>query len=301
MPLAAPGVFTTAILTFFFCWNDFLFAISLTSTDRARTVPAALVVLHRARRSSSRRSPRSWPAAVVVTIPIIIIVLLFQRRIVAGLTPAPSRAEPREHDPWPADHRCQNIVKQLRRRVPRGQRREPRHRRRRVHDPRRPVGLREVDPAAHDRRPRGHHLGRHADRRRAGQRQGAPGPQPGDGVPELRPLPAPDGLREHRLPAAAAQAAVRGRDHGRRSTRRPRRSSSTEHLDRKPGNLSGGQRQRVAMGRAIVRERRRLPLRRAAVQPRRQAARPDAHRDPRACSSASASPRSTSPTTRPRP
>ena len=42
VPLAAPGVFTTAILTFFFCWNDFLFAISLTSTNSARTVPAAL-------------------------------------------------------------------------------------------------------------------------------------------------------------------------------------------------------------------------------------------------------------------
>ena len=42
VPLAAPGVFTTAILTFFFCWNEFLLAISLTSTDRARTVPAAL-------------------------------------------------------------------------------------------------------------------------------------------------------------------------------------------------------------------------------------------------------------------
>ena len=41
-PLAAPGVFTTAILVFIFCWNDFLFAISLTSTERARTVPAAL-------------------------------------------------------------------------------------------------------------------------------------------------------------------------------------------------------------------------------------------------------------------
>src|ERR1700712_335432 len=42
VPLAAPGVFTTAILTFFFCWNEFLLAASLTSTDRARTVPAAL-------------------------------------------------------------------------------------------------------------------------------------------------------------------------------------------------------------------------------------------------------------------
>jgi multiple sugar transport system permease protein len=41
-PLAAPGMFTTAILVFIFCWNDFLFAISLTSTTRARTVPAAI-------------------------------------------------------------------------------------------------------------------------------------------------------------------------------------------------------------------------------------------------------------------
>ena len=42
VPLAAPGVFTAAILTFFFAWNDFVFGISLTSTGRARTVPAAL-------------------------------------------------------------------------------------------------------------------------------------------------------------------------------------------------------------------------------------------------------------------
>ena len=42
VPLAAPGVFTAAILVFIFAWNDFLFAISLTSTDAARTVPAAL-------------------------------------------------------------------------------------------------------------------------------------------------------------------------------------------------------------------------------------------------------------------
>ena len=41
-PLAAPGMFTTAILVFILCWNDFLFAISLTSTTRARTVPAAI-------------------------------------------------------------------------------------------------------------------------------------------------------------------------------------------------------------------------------------------------------------------
>ena len=85
VPLAAPGVFTTAILTFFFCWNEFLLAISLTSTDRARTVPAALSFFTGA---SQFQSPITaiMAASVVVTIPVVILVLLFQRRIVAGLT-----------------------------------------------------------------------------------------------------------------------------------------------------------------------------------------------------------------------
>ncbi len=85
VPLAAPGVFTTAILTFFFCWNEFLFAASLTSTDRARTVPAALSFFTGA---SQFESPVTaiMAASVVVTVPVVILVLLFQRRIVAGLT-----------------------------------------------------------------------------------------------------------------------------------------------------------------------------------------------------------------------
>jgi multiple sugar transport system permease protein len=84
-PLAAPGVFTSAILVFIFAWNDFLFAITLTSTDRARTVPAALAFFSG---SSQFQEPTGSiaAAAVVVTIPIIIMVLVFQRRIVAGLT-----------------------------------------------------------------------------------------------------------------------------------------------------------------------------------------------------------------------
>lgn len=84
-PLAAPGVFTTAILTFFFCWNDFLFAISLTSTDAARTVPAALAFFQGASQFESA-VPYIMAASVVVTIPVVILVLVFQRRIVAGLT-----------------------------------------------------------------------------------------------------------------------------------------------------------------------------------------------------------------------
>jgi multiple sugar transport system permease protein len=84
-PLAAPGVFTAAILVFIFAWNDFLFATSLTSTNRARTVPAALAFFTG---SSQFEQPTGSIAAasVVVTIPIIIVVLIFQRRIVAGLT-----------------------------------------------------------------------------------------------------------------------------------------------------------------------------------------------------------------------
>jgi multiple sugar transport system permease protein len=84
-PLAAPGVFTTAILVFIFCWNDFLFAISLTSTDRSRTVPVALSFFTGASQFEDPTGAIS-AAAVVITIPIILFVLFFQRRIVAGLT-----------------------------------------------------------------------------------------------------------------------------------------------------------------------------------------------------------------------
>ncbi len=79
-------MFTTAILTFFFCWNDFLFAISLTSTDSARTVPAALAFFQGASYFESP-VPYIMAASVIVTIPpVVILVLVFQRRIVAGLT-----------------------------------------------------------------------------------------------------------------------------------------------------------------------------------------------------------------------
>src|SRR2546423_2009032 len=84
-PLAAPGVFTTAILVFIFCWNDFLFAISLTSTNASRTVPAALSFFTGASQFEDPTGTIS-AAAVVITIPIILFVLFFQRRIVAGLT-----------------------------------------------------------------------------------------------------------------------------------------------------------------------------------------------------------------------
>jgi len=85
VPLAAPGVATAAILVFIFAWNDFLFAAALTSTDDARTVPVAIAFFTG---SSRFELPTGAIAAacVVVTVPVAALVLLFQRRIVAGLT-----------------------------------------------------------------------------------------------------------------------------------------------------------------------------------------------------------------------
>jgi multiple sugar transport system permease protein len=85
LPLAAPGTFTAAILVFIFAWNDFLFANTLTSTNAARTVPATLAFFTGASQFEQPIGVIS-AAAVLVTIPIVIMVLIFQRRIVAGLT-----------------------------------------------------------------------------------------------------------------------------------------------------------------------------------------------------------------------
>ena len=83
LPLSAPGIFTTAILVFIFSWNEFLFALTFTSTTASRTVPVAIALfpgLHEV----------PWgdiaAASVTVTSPLVVMVLLFQRRIIEGLT-----------------------------------------------------------------------------------------------------------------------------------------------------------------------------------------------------------------------
>src|SRR4030081_2106118 len=85
LPLATPGIFTAGVLVFIFAWNDFLFATVLTSTDASRTVPATLAFFTGGSQFADPTGQIS-AAAVVVTIPIIVLVLIFQRRIVAGLT-----------------------------------------------------------------------------------------------------------------------------------------------------------------------------------------------------------------------
>ncbi|BBZ03256.1 ABC transporter permease [Mycolicibacterium chitae] len=84
-PLAAPGIVTAAILVFIFAWNDLLLALSLTATKSAITAPVAIANFTG---SSQFEEPTGSIAAgaMVITIPIIVFVLIFQRRIVAGLT-----------------------------------------------------------------------------------------------------------------------------------------------------------------------------------------------------------------------
>lgn len=84
-PLAAPGIVTAAILVFIFAWNDLLLALSLTATRAAITAPVAIANFTG---SSQFEEPTGSIAAgaMVITIPIIIFVLIFQRRIVTGLT-----------------------------------------------------------------------------------------------------------------------------------------------------------------------------------------------------------------------
>jgi multiple sugar transport system permease protein len=85
VPLAAPGLVTTAILVFIFAWNDLLLALTLTATKAAITAPVAIANFSG---SSQFEEPTGSIAAgaIVITVPIIVFVLIFQRRIVAGLT-----------------------------------------------------------------------------------------------------------------------------------------------------------------------------------------------------------------------
>ena len=85
VPLAAPGLATTAILTFIAAWNEFLLATTLTTSPNARTTPVAISQFTGSSQFEVPLGTQS-AASVVISIPLIILVLLFQKRIVAGLT-----------------------------------------------------------------------------------------------------------------------------------------------------------------------------------------------------------------------
>jgi multiple sugar transport system permease protein len=83
LPVAAPGVATTAILVFIFAWNELLYALTFTATERARTVPVAIALF-----SGVHEVP--WgelaAASTIVALPLVALVLVFQRRITAGIS-----------------------------------------------------------------------------------------------------------------------------------------------------------------------------------------------------------------------
>jgi multiple sugar transport system permease protein len=83
LPLAAPGLATTAILVFIFAWNELLYALTFISSPEKRTVPVAISLF-----AGEHQEP--WgelaAASVIVTLPLIALTLAFQRRIVSGLT-----------------------------------------------------------------------------------------------------------------------------------------------------------------------------------------------------------------------
>ncbi|MFD2444450.1 carbohydrate ABC transporter permease [Bacillus sp. CGMCC 1.16607] len=82
-PLAAPGVFTVAIITFISAWNEFLLTVTLNSEEKYHTVPVAISFL---RTQFEILWGEVAAATAIVTIPTLIIVLLFQKQIVSGLT-----------------------------------------------------------------------------------------------------------------------------------------------------------------------------------------------------------------------
>jgi trehalose/maltose transport system permease protein len=85
LPLAAPGMVTTGLLAFIAAWNEFLFAQTYTITPNRQTVPVAI-----ANFGGASEHDLPWgsimAASVVVTVPLIILVLIFQRKIISGLT-----------------------------------------------------------------------------------------------------------------------------------------------------------------------------------------------------------------------
>jgi trehalose/maltose transport system permease protein len=85
MPLMGPALATTGLLAFIAAWNEFLFALTFTLSSEMRTVPVAIALISGA---SSYELPwgNIMAASVIVTVPLIVLVLIFQRRIVSGLT-----------------------------------------------------------------------------------------------------------------------------------------------------------------------------------------------------------------------
>jgi multiple sugar transport system permease protein len=85
IPLAAPGVFTTAIITFIAAWNEFIIALSMVNKKEMQTATVSISKFTGAY-GFDQPFGTQMAAGVIVTVPLVIVVLIFQRRIIAGLT-----------------------------------------------------------------------------------------------------------------------------------------------------------------------------------------------------------------------
>jgi multiple sugar transport system permease protein len=85
IPLAAPGVFTTAIIAFIAAWNEFIIALSMVNKKEMQTATVAISKFTGAY-GFDQPFGTQMAAGVIVTVPLVIVVLIFQRRIIAGLT-----------------------------------------------------------------------------------------------------------------------------------------------------------------------------------------------------------------------
>jgi hypothetical protein len=238
------------VIQFIYGWNQYLWPLLVTTDEKMYPVVMGI------KRLIFGEVYIEWnvvmATAILAMLPPAIVVILMQKWFVKGLVDTEKRR-------LGEDLMASISLSQRRQEVRQGQagtagdpRRQRRDRRPRVHRHRRPLGLRQVDAAAHGGRAGGDQRRRDRHRRPRGQRARAGRARHRDGVPELRAVPAHERVRQHGLRPEDPQDADR-RDQAAR--RQGRRHPGTGHLlDRKPRQLSGGQRQRVAMGRAIVRQ-----------------------------------------------
>ncbi len=269
-PMARAGLFATAVFTFVFAWNDFIFALVLTRRE-VTTFPVQVTHYFG---GQSNFWAKIAAMSVLGTVPIFIAVAIMQRYLVRGISlGAVKGSRGGTRDGATEDHRPAQVLWP----DPCRARRRPRHPRGRVRGAGGPVRLRQEHAFARDRGPRAGRPRHGRDRRRGGQRHAAARSRRRHGVPELRALPVHERVREHRLRPARAEISE-GRD------RQPGAAGRKDARHRGPARAPAA----PALGRPAPARRDRprdrarrppVPVRRAALQPRRQAARRDAQRD----------------------
>mgnify|MGYP003694460593 CR=1 FL=1 len=168
MPIGAPAIFTTVTLNFIVLWNEFLFAVVLLTDDDKRTLPLGLMHF-----TGSHQLDVGMAATglMIAMLPVIVIYAFFSETMIKGMTAGAGALARRlaglQSDDERGDRNGRRIVQAVPGRDRAGGARRQLHGRGpRVHGAAGPVGLRQVDGAAHDRRAGADHVRHRVDRRR---------------------------------------------------------------------------------------------------------------------------------------